>query len=316
MTGRAVRGHRRVSRRPYVRWLAAGGLAAVAAVAGLAVLLQTGVPAACAAVPAAASAARQGKATFYDSNGAGGNCSYVSAPANRMYVALGPTEYDGAAACGSYLDVTGPKGRVRVVVMDQCPECPTGHIDLSREAFAKIADPVQGIVPVTYQRVVDPALPGPLAFRIKDGASQWWFAVLVTNHGNPLRKVEAGPPGGGWKTAVRHDYNYWIIEGGLGPGPYAIRVTDDQSRQAVAEGIRMAPEQTQQTNTNMYGAPARPAASPSRPPTPGPTSAAPTPTAEPTPTASPTTTDGAATGDVPGPAPLAAGSPATPTDCH
>ncbi|WP_231925164.1 RlpA-like double-psi beta-barrel domain-containing protein [Micromonospora purpureochromogenes] len=27
--------------------------------------------------------------------------------------------------------------------MDQCPECEPGHLDLSREAFAEIADPVQ-----------------------------------------------------------------------------------------------------------------------------------------------------------------------------
>ncbi|MEV7230277.1 expansin EXLX1 family cellulose-binding protein [Polymorphospora sp. NPDC051019] len=308
MSERTIRGHRRVPRRPYARWLAAGGLTVVAAVAGLAVLLQTGVPAAC-AVP---TTAQNGKATFYDSNGGGGNCSHVGPPATRMYVALGPTEYDDAAACGSYLDVTGPKGKVRVMVMDQCPECPPGHIDLSRQAFAKIADPVQGVVPVTYRRVVDPALPGPLAFRIKDGASQWWFAVLVTNHGNPLNKVEARPPGGGWKSAVRQDYNYWIIEGGLGPGPYTIRVTDDRGRQAVAEGIRMAPEQTQQTNISMYGAPARPtAASPSRPPTP---TAEPSPTVEPTATVEPTPTAVAASEDVPT-APAASGS-ATPATCH
>lgn len=305
-TGRG--GHRRAPSRR-LRWLTAGGLTAVAAIAGLAVFLQTGVPAACAAPGIQErAAARQGKATFYDSKGAGGNCSFVSAPANRMYVALGPSEYAAAAACGGYLDVTGPRGKVRVIVMDQCPECPPGHIDLSREAFAKIADPVQGIVPVTYQQVVDPPPPGPLAFRIKDGASQWWFAVLVTNHGNPLARVEARPSGGNWRSAVRHDYNYWIIENGLGPGPYAIRVTDSTGRQTVADGIRMTPEQTQQTNINMYGAPAPPkSASPSRTASPSPT-----PTAGPSAsaTAVPTTVADSA------PPVLADPSPATtPTEC-
>ena len=140
-----------------------------------------------AAAPPTGGTVHKGKATFYDSKGAGGNCSYPSAPANRLYVALGPTEYSAGAACGGYLDVTGPRGTVRVLIMDQCPECAPGHVDLSREAFARIADPVQGLVSVSYRAAVDPALSGPLTFRIKEGASQYWFAALVAEHGNPLR---------------------------------------------------------------------------------------------------------------------------------
>ncbi|MEK8107817.1 expansin EXLX1 family cellulose-binding protein [Micromonospora sp. M12] len=114
-----------------------------------------------AAAPPTGTATHSGKATFYDSKGAGGNCSNPAAPANRLYVAIGPTEYSAGAACGGFLDVVGPKGSVRVLIMDQCPECAPGHLDLSREAFARIAEPVQGLVPVTYRAVVNPPLPGP-----------------------------------------------------------------------------------------------------------------------------------------------------------
>lgn len=113
--------------------------------------------------------------SFYDSKGAGGNCSYPSAPANRRYVALGPSEYAAGAACGGFLDVTGPRGTVRVLVMDQCPECEPGHLDLSREAFTEIADPVQGVAGISYRAVVDPPLPGPLTFRIRP------YAIRVTD---------------------------------------------------------------------------------------------------------------------------------------
>ncbi|MGP3965932.1 hypothetical protein ACTWPT_59325 [Nonomuraea sp. 3N208] len=79
--------------------------------------------------------ATKGKATLYELQSGGGNCSYPSPPAGNLYVALSPREYAAAAACGGYVNVTGPKGTVQVKVVDQCPECPAGHIDLSRTAL-------------------------------------------------------------------------------------------------------------------------------------------------------------------------------------
>jgi len=224
----------------------------LAAVVGVVLLLRSGASPACAAPPTG-SAVHTGKATFYTLASGGGNCSYPGPPADRMYVALSPGEYAAAAACGGYLDVTGPKGTVRAQIVDLCPECPAGHVDLSREAFARIADPVRGVVPVTYRAAVNPRLPGPLTFRIKDGASQWWFAVLVGNHGNPLRSVEVKPAGQGWQRLTRTDYNYWLRDSGLGSGPFAVRVTDVYGRRTVASGIALSPERTQRTSVFMYG---------------------------------------------------------------
>ncbi|MFI2649794.1 expansin EXLX1 family cellulose-binding protein [Micromonospora fulviviridis] len=289
-------GRRRAPTGPRRR-LAAAGLVALAAVLGVTLAVRGGAAPACAAppraLPAGALAApplggtvHTGKATFYDSKGAGGNCSRPTAPANRLYVALGPAEYAAGASCGGHLDVTGPKGTVRVLVMDQCPECEAGHLDLSAEAFARIADPVQGVVKVSYRAVVDPPLPGPLTFRVKEGASQWWFAVLVGDHGNPLRAVDVRQ-GGSWRAAAREDYNYWLIPSGAGPGPYTIRVTDVYGHRATATGIRMLPGQVQRSTVRMYGAgaPARsatPSRSPSARPSPRPSaSATPSATAPP-----------------------------------
>ncbi|MEW2432199.1 expansin EXLX1 family cellulose-binding protein [Micromonospora sp. NPDC047644] len=248
-------------------WLVATGVTVLAATLGLTLTLGSGSTPACAAAPPTGNATYTGKATFYDSKGAGGNCSNPAAPANRLYVALGPTEYSAGAACGGFLDVVGPKGTVRVLIMDQCPECEPGHLDLSREAFARIADPVQGLVPVTYRAVVNPPLPGPLTFRIKEGASQWWFAVRVGNHGNPLRSVEVRQRDSDpWQSAARQDYNYWLIASGAGPGPFSVRVTDVYGNRVTAGGIRLAPGQVQNSAIRMYApgagaAPRRPSAS-------------------------------------------------------
>ncbi len=257
------------------RWLLIGAAALLAALVGAVLALRSGPSAACAAPPTGGTVHR-GKATFYDSKGEGGNCSFVSAPADRLYVALGPSEYSAGAACGGYLDVTGPKGKVRVLIMDQCPECEAGHLDLSKEAFAKIANPVDGVASISYKAATNPSVPGPLSFRIKEGASRYWFAVLIVNHGNPLRSVEV-KSGSTFRATQRAEYNYWIYESGLGAGPYTIRITDVYGQRATATGIRMAPEQVQKTSVRLYGAGA---AAPELTPTPTPTrkpSASPSP---------------------------------------
>ena len=221
------------------------------------------VPMAARAAPPDSSKVYKGKASHYDGGNSGGNCSFPGPPANRLYVALGPAQYAGGAACGSFLDVTGPKGTVRVMVLDRCAGCSDGKIDLSKQAFAKIADLSKGIVSVRYRFVVNPPVTGPLTFRIKRGASRWWFAVQVGNHGNPLRSVAARQAGGDWRKAKRQPDNYWVIDGGLGPGPYDIRVTDIHGNEAVATGIRLKPRKVQRSQVRLYGtAPSAPAPPP------------------------------------------------------
>ena len=173
------------------RWLATGGAVVLAGVLGIALLLDHSP--ACAAPPT--SSPHKGKATFYDLAGAVGNCNFKP-PADDLYVALGRTEYSSALSCGSYIDVTGPKGKVRVKVFDSCPECTVGWLDLSRTAFKKIADPVAGVVPITYQAVPNAATPGPLSITFATGSSRYWWAILIDNHANPIKSVQAKRSGG------------------------------------------------------------------------------------------------------------------------
>lgn len=227
------------------RWLAAGGAVVLAAVIGVALVLQNS-GAACAAPPS--TSASKGKATFYDLAGGTGNCSFPGAPADDLFVALGPSQYSGAAACGTYLDVTGPKGKVRVKVIDSCPECGVGHLDLSRTAFKRIADEVQGIVPISYRTVA--ASPGSLSVRVKEGSSKYWFAVLIDNHGRQLRSVTVNG-----KATQRTDFNYWLVENAaIGSGPYKIKVTDVTGKSATMSGIKLSPGVTQRTGVRMGSA--------------------------------------------------------------
>jgi expansin (peptidoglycan-binding protein) len=178
----------------------------------------------------------QGIATYYDATGAGA-CSFDPSPNDLMVAAMDADEYDNAAVCGAYVKVTGPKGIITVRIVDLCPECKAGHLDLSQEAFALIADLPEGIVPITWQ-VISPNLNGPIAYHFKDGSNQWWTAVQIRNHRNPIAKFEYRDGNGQWVAVPRTDYNYFVqTDPGMGTGPFTFRVTDSYGNMLVDSGI-------------------------------------------------------------------------------
>jgi expansin (peptidoglycan-binding protein) len=227
----------------------------------------------------------QGTATFDSDEDAKGDCSFPSLPADGLWVDLSPQEYDDAELCGSYLEVKGPDATLRAVVASECGTCEIGQIRLSRKAFDRVADLSDGEVPVSYRQVVDPPLPGPLTVMLSGDSDDDTFEILLDNHGNPLGSVEARAARDDWRPAERDRSNYWSIEGGLGPGPYAVRVTDSRGHRVTVDGIRLDPGTVQRTSVYMYGrGPSRPTPGRTRASTPVPTPpAAPSPTPTPTP---------------------------------
>jgi expansin (peptidoglycan-binding protein) len=261
VTGDAGRRRRRArSGRRAPLWLVATAGAACIAVLIFAVTAGRGASCTAPAAVPAADVSTTGEATDYTlASGTIGNCS-LYAPPDDLYVALPPSQYADGTQCGSYLQVKGPSGTVRVKVVDQCPECATGHIDLSRTAFADIGVLSQGIIPVTFSTVVDPQLPGPMTVQVKPGSSQYWLSVVVDNTGNPLAQIQASSAGGSRQELTRTSYDFWVAQAGLGPGPFAITVTDDVGHTAEFGGVVLEPGVVQTTSTWMYGAGPAPAA--------------------------------------------------------
>jgi expansin (peptidoglycan-binding protein) len=154
-----------------------------------------------------------------------------------MVAAMNAEEYNNSAVCGAYVHVTGPKGAVTVRIVDLCPECQAGHLDLSREAFSRIADLVQGRVSITWQ-VVSPVLTGPIAYHFKKGSNQWWTAVQLRNHRNPVARLEYLDMNGQWKNVPRTEYNYFVqTKPGMGQGPYTFRVTDSYGNALIDNAV-------------------------------------------------------------------------------
>ena len=217
-----------------------------------------------------------GTATHYVLTGLP-NCSYPSPPADDLFAALSPPQYDGAAACGGYLTITGPDGSVTVQVIDQCPDCAAGHIDLSEPAFAALAPLSAGLINVRYQYLADPPLPGPITMEVKSGSSQYWLALLADNTGNPLASVQVETASGGWISLARASYNYWIAQSGAGAGPFTVRLTDTEGNQVTVHNVALDPGAVQSTGVYMYGAGSAPAEPAAASPSAAPRSAAPAP---------------------------------------
>ena len=177
-----------------------------------------------------------GEATYYTEADGSGNCSFDPTPNDLMVGAMNHVDYTGAVLCGAFVMIYGPHGNVMIRVVDQCPECLKGDIDLSPQAFSQIADLISGRVPITW-RIVSPDISGPIRYRIKEGSSQWWTAVQIRNHRNPIASVEYRAPSGQFVALPRADYNYFVAESGLGVGPYTFRVTDTYGNVLVDSGI-------------------------------------------------------------------------------
>jgi expansin (peptidoglycan-binding protein) len=179
----------------------------------------------------ALSAPESGVATYYDATGAGA-CSFDPSPNDLNVAAMDMPEWNGSAPCGECVAVTGPKGHITVRIVDLCPGCEMGHLDLSQQAFAAIADVSAGRVPITWQ-VVPCDVSGNLAYRYKEGSSQYWTAIQVRNSRLPVATLEV-KLGGAWQSVARTDYNYFVDASGVGTtAGFDVRVTASDGQQLV-----------------------------------------------------------------------------------
>ncbi|MFD5625305.1 MULTISPECIES: expansin EXLX1 family cellulose-binding protein [unclassified Streptomyces] len=186
----------------------------------------------------------KGVATFYDADG-GGACMYDPS-GDVMTAAMNTTDYESAKACGAYVNVRAANGSsVTVRITNECPgECAPGQIDLSAEAFAELADPDAGLIPITWQ-LASPGSPGVMSVRYKTGSSQYWCGIQVIGHRNPVARLEVSA-GGAWRRLSRTGYNYFLSEDGAGCGG-TIRVTDIFGERLTIDGIAVRSDVTQPT---------------------------------------------------------------------
>jgi expansin (peptidoglycan-binding protein) len=154
---------------------------------------------------------RAGEGTYYDADGTG-NCSFARDDSRPLRVAaMNDPDWEGSAVCGSCAAVRGPEGSVTVRIVDRCPECASGDLDLSPDAFREIAPLERGRVPIEWSEVpcdVD----GPAVFHVKDGSNPWWAAYQLRNHRHRVVSIEVVGEDGSARALRRESYNYFIDE--------------------------------------------------------------------------------------------------------
>ena len=186
----------------------------------------------CSAIPAD----ETGDGTYYNADGTG-NCGFDASPNDLLVAAMNAVDYNNAAWCGACLAVTGPNGSVTVRVVDQCPECKAGDLDLSPQAFQLLSPLAAGRIKITWHEVACD-VSGPVAYHFKDGANAYWTAIQMRNHRYPIAKLEA-MQGTAYDEVPRVDYNYFVQASGLGAGPYMLRVTDTRGHVLDDTGVML-----------------------------------------------------------------------------
>ena len=168
---------------------------------------------------------RTGEATFYTFANGAGNCMFDSTPGDLMVGAMNQIDYAGSALCGACVRVIGTHGTIVIRIVDRCPGCGEGNIDLSPFAFSQLADTALGRIPIQWQ-LLGCNVTGPIVYHFKDGSNQWWTAVQIRNHRHPILSLEYLTSQHTYKVVNRADYNYFVEPAGMGPGPFTFRVTD------------------------------------------------------------------------------------------
>lgn len=186
-----------------------------------------------------AAAGTSGTSTFYGGNLNGGTCSFSSytLPSGIYGTAFSGFAWNNGAKCGACLEVTAKGKTIKVMVVDKCPECEPGHLDLFENAW-KALSPDSSDPMTTSWTEVECGITSPLVLHNKSGTSPYWFSMQVVNANEAVATLEVSTDGGKtWQAAKRQDYNYFENSSGFGATKQSIRVTSASGKTVVVDNV-------------------------------------------------------------------------------
>jgi len=178
-----------------------------------------------------------GDATTY-SYTSGGACTRDPIAAGTLVGAINAPQYYGSILCGAYVSVTGPAGTAQVLIVDLCPGCAAGDLDLDAAAFQAITGATDGRYPVTW-RLVSPPLAGPIGYRFQ-GSNPYYVKVQVLQHRNPIYQIELDTGAGGFVPLTRTADGFFQYSSSSPLGLLTLRVTDIYNNTLADSGIPIA----------------------------------------------------------------------------
>ncbi|RLN95857.1 hypothetical protein BBJ28_00008385 [Nothophytophthora sp. Chile5] len=234
-----------------------------------------------------------------------GNCNFMSALgfASTNYAALNDKQWDGLQNCGRCAEVSCADDRCTdqtttevVQLLDRCPECAYGDLDLSPTVFSSLT----GSDPARYTikwKFVDCPLTGNVNYCLKGGSNNFWTAVQPTNVATGVSSLQIN----GQDTTMVDSAYYYLLDGASQTQTdltsMTITLTDVNGNSiedtvsltagSCTEGSHQFPSSggsSPSSQTYTTSAPTTAAPITSAPTTSAPTTAAPTSTPTPTPT--------------------------------
>ena len=175
----------------------------------------------------------QGDGTAYSDeveDGTNFACSYRFLPekAKTNFVAINLPQWDEGRACGKCVNVwctdpfcTTQFEPVKLMVVDLCPECKEGDLDLSIPAYEDVTGRWPHRLRVEWEWTdCGEWYDDDIRMDIKDGSNDWWRGFYFSNSRYPLRSISING-----RDLERQEFNFWTDRGDLGKGPYKIALT-------------------------------------------------------------------------------------------
>ncbi|KAL4146560.1 hypothetical protein PRNP1_012424 [Phytophthora ramorum] len=158
----------------------------------------------------------EGDGTPYDLSAVGmGNCAFMSSwsQASTNYVAVNQAQWDSQTHCGQCIEATCIDSKcknkdtsVTLQVVDRCPECKYGDLDMSPSALTKIVGHNPGRIKIGWKYVDCPS-PGTIKVCLKQGSNPWWVAIQPTNARTAVKSVSINGKAG---TMLDSGYHFYI----------------------------------------------------------------------------------------------------------
>lgn len=193
-----------------------------------------------------------GTSTFYGGNLNGGTCSFTTytLPSGVHGTAFSGSKWNSAAHCGACVQVTANEKSIIAMIVDQCPECDEGHLDLFENAFSVLEPLSSGQVSTSYT-FVDCPISSALILHNRSGTSPYWFSMQVVNANEPVSKLEVSTNGGStWQSTTRRDYNFFENASGFGTATVTVRVTSESGSIVVVKNVSVASDSQVTASSN------------------------------------------------------------------
>ena len=201
----------------------------------------------------------EGEGTFYDgiAGTSSGNCSLPVAAGDYFHCAMNAFDYDNSNACGACITVTGPKGTITLTVVDSCPECARGDVDMTQEAFSQIADVIDGRVPISWKYTTcENNIDNSIQVVFKEGSSDFYTAIQVRNSIHAISNMEYQLENGSWGQLIRRSYNFFLKEDETGIlSPMNLRLTSVLGEQLVLNNINRVANNVEINSNKQFSIP-------------------------------------------------------------